>query len=512
MDTPFTVCEYSPEQLVRLLVDGSHGGDPAKIGGKQQVKVLHGYLERIGARTIVCEHKYVDRDFLEDYAGYYSRSFQDYRRFCQRIHFFSRRFSEDDLRSVLLGKRKPSDLGLSDIYLGFIVVRPLPEKIIGRTCLAPYPDDGRQRFFPANRPYAVSLFGLDLEVRTVAFQEQDREVAACATSALWSLFQATGRIFHHPMPSPVEITRSATRFHPEAGRSFPSQGLSTLQQASAIRSLGLEPLLIKVKDEGKPVAVNLLKSTFYAYARARVPAVLSFRLVPVRSDAAPLGYHAVTALGYSLDQTKAEPIYDGGPLLTATRINRLYVHDDQVCPFARLRFEGGTIRTEWRGGDGEMLAEPRHLIVPLYHKIRTAFLDIYRPIAEFDKMIERMRNKTGVYDRRLVWDIHLTDVTALRRAIFDDQAISPEQRFLALTRNMPRFLWRAIASVGDRRVLDLLFDATDLSQAASPCEILSCHPRLAEAASVMLCDPDHVRKIKNFKAIIIALARAETGA
>ena len=35
-------------------------------------------------------------------------------------------------------------------------------------------------------------------------------MAACATSALWSLFQKTAKIFQHSIPSPVEITKIDT--------------------------------------------------------------------------------------------------------------------------------------------------------------------------------------------------------------------------------------------------------------------------------------------------------------
>ena len=41
-----------------------------------------------------------------------------------------------------------------------------------------------------DREYKVSLFGIDLAINTIAFQEQDRVVSACATSALWSMYHA----------------------------------------------------------------------------------------------------------------------------------------------------------------------------------------------------------------------------------------------------------------------------------------------------------------------------------
>lgn len=46
------------------------------------------YFDHIGAKTIIVENDYIDRDFLEDYSGYYARCFHDYQRSCTRLHFF----------------------------------------------------------------------------------------------------------------------------------------------------------------------------------------------------------------------------------------------------------------------------------------------------------------------------------------------------------------------------------------------------------------------------------------
>ncbi len=65
---------------------------------------------------------------------------------------------------------------LQDGYLGFIVVKPLPRTIIGRTCLKTYDSKGGTRHFPIVRRYPVHLFGIPLRVETLAFQEQDQAV------------------------------------------------------------------------------------------------------------------------------------------------------------------------------------------------------------------------------------------------------------------------------------------------------------------------------------------------
>jgi len=228
--------------LESILAEFS-GNPPSVVSKKTHLDYFKEYFGPIGvnARTIVVETPYVDRDFLEDFAAYYVKCFQPYERYCSRLHFFSLAFSETEFETLLAGDESALKKdALDEAYLGFVVVKKLPEAFIGRTCLRTYPDDGGRRHYPLRREYRANLFGLDLSVDSLAFQEQDRVVAACATSALWSAFQATGRLFHHKIPCPVEITQSATRRTPSVSRAIPNAGLTILQAAEAIKDLGLE--------------------------------------------------------------------------------------------------------------------------------------------------------------------------------------------------------------------------------------------------------------------------------
>ncbi len=90
---------------------------------------------------------------------------------------------------------------------------------------------GKRRHYPATRRYDAHLLGLELAVESLAFQEQDTVAAACATSALWSVLQGTGVLYHHAITSPVEITKNATEHVRDASREFPNYGLYPVQMA-----------------------------------------------------------------------------------------------------------------------------------------------------------------------------------------------------------------------------------------------------------------------------------------
>lgn len=487
------VVPYSIDAFSDLLT--TSGSSTDLIGAKSHLDYFEEYFSHpkgVGAKTIIVEKNYVDRDFLEDYAAYYVRCFHRYEHRCLRLHFFTSEFTQDDLGSFLKGNASPlTPSFLQKSYLGFLVIKPLPKTVIGRTCLRPYPDDNGRRNFPIVRSYEAHVFGLSLEVETLAFQEQDKVAAACATSALWSVFQGTGKLHHHPIPSPVEITRAASSPSALETRVLPNKGLTVNQLAQAIRSVSLEPLYLAARDE------HLLKATVYAYLQGKTPLLLGLRMVdtsgrPADYDSLPAekkppdrcpGAHVVAVTGFSLSELPVTPLYETGFLLRASRIDKFYVHDDQIGPFSRITFGAGSLvyktsdgthhsadhsfSTSWKGVNQvcrNMQAVPLYVLIPLYHKVRISFSTILRVVVMFDSALEAMRlsHKLPLLTR-LEWDIRLTTVTQLKAEILKAQ-LNAEYKYEVLTQSMPRFLWRATASCQNGVVLDLLFDATDIEQ------------------------------------------------
>lgn len=230
---------------------------------------------------------------LEDFVGYYVRCFHAYRRTCTRLHFFTRDFAAADFDALLSGGGAALSPGeLQAHYLGFIVVKPLPQSMIGRTCLKTYPDDGGRRAYPIIRSYDANLFGIRLTVDTLAFQEQDTVAAACATSALWAAFHGTGSVFHHSIPSPVEITKAATRHSPPVTRP-PSLGRSRTKAAFRL-SRWRRPSAALAWSRWYIAAGDAfaLKASVYAYLKAQIPPLLGAALIDPTLPAVrtPLGY------------------------------------------------------------------------------------------------------------------------------------------------------------------------------------------------------------------------------
>lgn len=84
------------------------------------------------------EHHYISKDYLVDFASCYSSCFDDYPKKCNRIHFFSSVFPEADFDEVIIRENETAAT-FWEWYLGFIVAKPIPLKVIGKTVLKIYP-------------------------------------------------------------------------------------------------------------------------------------------------------------------------------------------------------------------------------------------------------------------------------------------------------------------------------------------------------------------------------------
>lgn len=488
MSTPYSVVNYSFSNL-RDIIHRSDGADCVAIDGKLHLIYLEEYFAELKAKTIIVENDYVDRDFLEDFAGYYVRCFAKYRRKCQRLHFFSVSFTIDDFENLLRGVPASIEQNqLRDEYLGFIVLKPLPKTVFGRTCLRTYDRDGGRRNYSATQAVTAHLFGIRLQVQTLPFQEQDSVVAACATSSLWSVFHGCAYYLQHSVPSPVEITKKATSLLPLETRSLPSKGLTPAQMAYAIRGVGLEPFLVYAGN------LSTLKGTAYAYLRGGFPLILIVDLVDTSFGSGTpnkpgkyLGRHGVAVTGFSIEYASSIAPQQVSPgtqsLLTAGKVDKLYVHDDQVGPFARMTFDGvqvsfllngrscsmESLSTSWRGDDGNIgsvRAIADILLIPLYHKIRIPFGVIQDHLQCINAFIETLRQaRTLLLQTSIEWDVYLTTVNQYKSEMLQAE-IDSQKKYDLLISSLPRFIWIAKARTDQGPLMDLLFDATDIEQAS----------------------------------------------
>lgn len=427
---------------------------PSVVSQQRPAQYVFGYLTEINAQTLVVEQKYIDGDYLDDYSSYYARCFQSYDRFCRRLHFFSAVYEPSSFIEILVGK--PLDIVLQDFskqYLGFVVARPLPTSVVGRTVLKTYSSDHGRRFYPCVKTYRPNVFGMTVEIQGLAFQQQDSVLAACATVALWSCYHKTAELFGTACPRPAAITSVANQVVASA-RPFPSGGLRIEQICNSIRKLDLEPEVFHITPHVP------LVSLLYSYMKMGIPVLLVVNIHGV-------GLHALTLVGYSLTQNSVLP-NKGSLHLLGTKIDKFYVHDDQIGPYSRLFVKPPLEQKDYRApvsfegswkspSDGTFLPlTPTAVIVPVYNKIRLKFSDVLKPLERLNLILEYLEGAWGSGE----WDIHLVTTKEFKEEIKVLQRHDRLQSILLAPH--PRFIWRSILTVQDKMVLELLADATDV--------------------------------------------------
>lgn len=454
---PFHVCSFSAQTLFEALSSESCSSE--EVANQDRAKYLLGYLQDIGVRSMVVENDYTDGDYLEDFASYYVRCFKNYSRKCKRLHFFTGKFNKKQFESFILNQDESATTkAFKQTYRGFVVARPLPNAIVGRTVLSTYDEDSGRRNYTVLKKYSANLFGAALTIRSLAFQEQDSVLAACATVALWCAFHKTAELFGTASPRPAEITRIASGIVNEF-RPIPSHGLSLSQMAHAVRAVGLEPEF--VETAGNVPLVSLA----YAHLKFGLPVIL---VVQVEGEERR---HAVTLVGYSI---KDKPVHRQEVAagekcipMVGLRIDEFYCHDDQIGPFARLIVKPSTadypvqFEGEWKDkSTGKRLAlKPIAVLIPVYNKIRVTFMDVQKWLELLSDLLTIVLPATAT----LEWDLHLTTTNNYKQSLASDP-LPPDAQMELLFEQQPRFIWRAILISDGQRLFEILADATDMAR------------------------------------------------
>lgn len=304
-------------------------------GDGHQAGYVLSYLDELGATTVLRESRYFDRDYLAEFAAFYGVSAHGYSNTCERLHFFAgSKVTRQHLVSAASGNRRV--LGrLQKDYLGFVVLRPIPSARFGRTALRWYPDKtpATPRMTNPSREYTCHVAGITLKVHSIAWQQQDTGVGACATVALWTMLHSSAFDDHHAIPTTADITRHAHRTASLGSRVFPSTGLTIYQVCEAIKECGLAPVVIE-GDLGAPGDKRFSRVKF---APLCASLVRSGYPVMVLGMLKGIGRHAACVVGF---RESAAPLAAAGKIeLQDESIEYVYTHDDNIGPSGRFRIE-----------------------------------------------------------------------------------------------------------------------------------------------------------------------------
>lgn len=243
---------------------------------------FHGSRVLRGVLALVREHNptrallepdYIDADYRDEYTHFYSKTFQTLPDRCRRLHFF-----------------KPLGEGGRDLYVGYVVLRPLRSRPVGRTMLIP-PDSVRSWVSCTTRE-VVHPYGQELQTRGFPFIEQDTQLGVCAHASVWMVALYHHLAFQRPRRFMHDIA-DAAKTHHELWRPTPSEGLSDGQVSVALQQLDLDPITYVVDS---PPSNQSIGRVICRYLNSRLPVILTTE------------GHVVVLVGYGRD-TKGQLFY-----------------------------------------------------------------------------------------------------------------------------------------------------------------------------------------------------------
>jgi len=490
--------------FLQYLNSFSHFTDK-DVGKHNQVKYLLRYLSQpaLNCTFMIMEHEYISNDYLFDYGAYYSTCFKDYKKKCNRVHFFSNpdrmdtnKFDELLNRILLLAN---DDANIEEIkkiqsqYIGSIVIKPLSNSIIGFTILKPEKEarNGDRVEFWGTRPYTNHLHGLPLPLTSLAFQEQDRVLSACATISIWSMLQGAAEDYHVSLKTPGEITMAAGMISESTGsRLFPNNGLTLQEMAKSITSNGL---LTEVEIFDPPMGkskanktIIRIKELVEAYSQVRIPILL---LLEIReSNTYNSGayntihnqnggeLHAVAVCGCSLTLEKNDSKRTDFTKVpnTSYKINALFANDDGYGPFTTITFDSknGLLNTEW-SKSGEDVCVPYCMMIPVYPLIRIPLEGIESLIEKIDILLNLINKKLYIVCE-IEYKIRVMPSEVFKLEVKNGGEYNPDDPAQAqrlrniLYKPLPKYIWIATVyfkfvdqvTIHCPRIIDFVFDAT----------------------------------------------------
>ena len=261
--------DYVHHALAWLRV--SEAGDPA-------AEALLSALTQ-DAKCLLLEQYYFDIDHRSETELVHATQFAPSEVTVDRLHFFSQEWLDGQSIPEYLKAAHTRSLTTrsneTPVYLGYTIIRPRREAKIGRSIVSPWARvefrsprdlDGelKQHAFAYHDgeplpvdviydqvrtavPESVNVYGYDFRAVGVPFMEQDGYILRCAHVSAWICHYSAVLRGLIPRQTTGQIHRAGNGVSSIA-RPYPSSGVSPLELAAILRSVGLAPEALG-KDE-----------------------------------------------------------------------------------------------------------------------------------------------------------------------------------------------------------------------------------------------------------------------
>lgn len=377
--------------------------------------------------TVVVETHYVDRMYRDSYYYMYSKMSLGYNRYCLRLSFVDCKIADDELMDY----KKVNEMSCH--YLGFLVLRPLLARCIGRNVISPKALDSRaniRRISICEVEVPTSVCGVSVSVKGFPHCSQDTETMSCAESTLWAImeyYSYKSPLHKLILPSEIHSVLAST----SKERQLPSQGLLFEQISTVLCHCGFECVMYS-NEEWKNSDITF-KEVFSCYVESGIPLAVCIKT-------ADNEYHAVVCIGKQ--DTELTNIFNENPMGTnqqGWKFNRwnkclqdfVFCDDNRPC-YQRVSFNKPTdcYNDAKKWGDGTIT----HFIAPLPKKV---YLDAKSAIAISNSILTDVKNlPEGTCVRTF-----LTSCRSFTDFIVRESGWSVEDKNYFVGLKMPKYIW-----------------------------------------------------------------------
>lgn len=474
---------YNRLQLLRTIlkdpdyIEADHGSV------NRPLRAILTHLEN-GAKpcqSVLVEHLYIDRDYQDEYAVFYSKTFRGYPFRCDRCHFFA--CPPGDLADL-------ANLSEATItsYLGFTVIRPTDFQHIGRTILKAEMRDEDHEFVHVVGNFKAHIYGQKLPLVASPFIQQDTQVGACAHASLWMLARYMSVKFGYREYLPSEINSYAKQ-HQAGGRLYPAEmGLCTQQMLDALQGMGLAAISYSHSeitscgphiDRAFPTVRNPKTTAQHLQHRRRQAAILADLAYRYIESSLPVIFltsnHAYLGIGHTYQPNAKATV-------TIQRVPAFITNNDNRGPYQKVSLfshEAGC----------ESFLDVEQIIAILPHEVclrgEDAEVAATRFVEELIIKVPALRNVPGFaeYFKKLEYRTYLIRSVEWQDYLRQNKAIDRGVVCELVKVDYPKFLWITEVSCSDllassdrrkRKCLGhVVVDSTAAAEEQG--QVLACH-------------------------------------
>jgi hypothetical protein len=371
------------------------------------------------------EYPYVDRVYRDSYYNYFASKHYTYQRDCIRVSLFNCEIVQSDFLD------ESNHQKLRDNYLGYFIIRPTVNALIGRSMIDPKAFINNDVNICTCKTSSL-VYGVKLEVQGFPYSSQDGESIKCAETTIWAIMEYFGTKYpdYKPaLPGAIHNTLKSVSVQ----RQLPSNGLTMDQISFALREFGFGTRIYSFEPYDEQI-YNIVD----CYIESGIPVIIG-----LESEIGDLG-HVVISIGKKTQNEidyrkirKRNITMNGKQIVyysTSDMPSKYVVQDDNLLPYRLIDL---MTPGEHYDDDESQSYTIDSVVVPLYPKI---YLE---GVVAKSLALEILKDNTVGFElpNGFIFRFYLTSSRSFKGHIGELTDLDKDIKNSILITKMPKFIW-----------------------------------------------------------------------